>query len=111
MSTIPRKRRPIAGKQTKNPEPLAHPTGVGSEAAEGIHGVGTTADLDANTALEGRSTGVSFRDGAKRAGSEPLPIERSIEHKSGYGGEGGAPRNSADERECLDADGRLKSED
>jgi hypothetical protein len=111
MSTIPRKRRPIAGKQTKNSEPLAHPTGVGSEAAEGIHGIGTTADLDANTALEGRSTGVSFRDGAERAGSEPLPIERSIEHKSGYGGEGGAPRTSADERECLDADGRLKSED
>jgi hypothetical protein len=111
MSTIPRKRRSIARKQTENPEPLARPTGVGSEAAEGIHGVGTTADPDANTPLEGRKTGVSFRDGAMRAGSEPLPLERTVEHKPGYGGEGGAPRTSADERECLDADGRLKSED
>ena len=110
MSTIPRKRRPIAGKQTENPEAHARPTGVGSEAAEGIHGLGTTAGPDANTALEGRSTGVSVRDGATRAGSEPL-LERSVEHKPGYGGEGGAPRTSADERECLDADGRLKSED
>jgi hypothetical protein len=109
MSTIPPKRKPIAGKQTENPEPLAHPLGGGSEAAEGIHGLGSTAGPDADTALEGRSTGVSVRDGAKRAGSEPL-LERSVEHKPGYGGEGGAPRTSADQRECLDADGKLTSE-
>ncbi len=111
MSATPRKKRPIAGRQTENPEALPRPTGVGSEAAEGIHGVGTTADPYANTPLEGRSTGVCFRDGAMRAGSEPLPPETSVQHKPGYGGEGGAPRTSADERECLDADGRLKSED
>jgi hypothetical protein len=34
-----------------------------------------------------------------------------VEHRPGYGGEGGAPRTSADERECLDADGKLESED
>jgi hypothetical protein len=109
MSTIPPKRRPLDAKPAENPEPLTHPLGGGSEAAEGIHGLGTTAGPDANTALEGRSTGVGVRDGVKRAGSEPLR-ERSIEHKPGYGGEGGAPRTSADERECLDADGRLESE-
>ena len=110
MSTIPPERRPIAGKRTEESKPRAHPLGGGSEAAEGIHGLGTTAGPDANTALEGRSTGISVRDGARRAGSEPL-LERSVEHKPGYGGEGGAPRASADERECLDADGKLESED
>ena len=110
MSTIPPKRRPIVGKQTESTERLAHPLGGGSEAAEGIHGLGTTAGPEANTTLEGRSTGVGVRDGADRAGSEPLR-ERSVEHRPGYGGEGGAPRTSADERECLDADGKLESED
>jgi hypothetical protein len=28
--------------------------------------------------------------------------ERSTEHKSGYGGEGGRPRTSSDERQSLD---------
>jgi len=110
MSTIPPNKTPIPGKQTESSAPRAHPLGAGSEAAEGIHGLGTTAGSDAHTALEGRSTGVSVRDGANRAGSEPL-LERSVEHKPGYGGEGGAPRTSSDERECLDADGRLESED
>jgi hypothetical protein len=110
MSTIPPKRRSIPRKQTESSEPRAHPLGSGSEAAEGIHGLGTTAGPDASTALESRSTGVSVRDGAKRAGSEPL-LERSVEHRPGYGGEGGAPRTSSDERECFDADGRLESED
>jgi len=109
MSTVPPKRRPTAGKETERSERLAHPLGGGSEAAEGIHGLGTTAGPDASTTLEGRRTGVSERDGAERAGSEPL-LERSVEHRPGYGGEGGAPRTSADERECLDADGTLKSE-
>jgi hypothetical protein len=106
---MPPKKRPIASKQTENPESLSHPLGAGSEAAEGIHGLGSTTGPDADTALDGRTTGVSARDGAVRAGSEPLR-DRSVEHTSGYGGEGGAPRTSADERECLDADGRLKGE-
>lgn len=46
------------------------PTGAGSEAAAGIHG----------------------------AGSEPL-VGREVVHKSGYGGEGGRPRTSSDQRE------------
>ena len=110
MSTIPPERRSIASEQTASSERLAHPLGSGSEAAEGIHGLETTAGPDASTTLEGRSTGVSVRDGAKRAGSEPL-LERSVEHSPGYGGEGGVPRTSSDERECFDADGKLESED
>jgi len=53
-------------------------TGAGNEAAAGIHG---------------KNDGGN----AKRPGSEPLD-ERKNEHKSGYGGEGGAPRTSSDQR-------------
>lgn len=109
MSTIPPKRMPESRKQSET-DALGHSLGAGSEAAEGIHGVGITSDPAADTALGARSTGVNSRDGAMRAGSEPLR-ERSVEHRSGYGGEGGAPRTSADEREHLDANGQLESED
>lgn len=53
-------------------------TGAGNEAAAGIHGTN-----------DGGS--------GKRPGSEPLD-ERKNEHKSGYGGEGGSPRTSSDQR-------------
>ena len=108
--TIPRKRVPPSEKPPVNSGRLGHPLGAGSEAAEGIHGVGVAPRPGDRTALEVRSTGVNARDGAARAGSEPL-LDRSVEHKPGYGGEGGAPRTSANEREHLDADGRLASED
>ena len=110
MSTIPPKRRPTAGEQTVNSEQHGHSLGGESEAAEGIHGVGSTTGTGADTDLEGRTSGVSVRDGAKRAESEPL-LERSVQHKSGYGGERGAPRTSSDQREHFDAEGRLKGED
>jgi hypothetical protein len=58
-------------------------TGAGGEAAQGIH--------DANE-------GGSPRGGAPRRGSEPLE-GREQEHKGSYGGEGGAPRTSSDQRE------------
>lgn len=53
-------------------------TGAGNEAAAGIHATN-----------EGGS--------AVRPGSEPLE-NRENEHKSGYGGEGGEPRTSSDQR-------------
>jgi hypothetical protein len=56
------------------------PTGAGSEAAEGIHGATT----------EGEA--------GDRAGSEPL-ADREKEHRSGYGGAGGKPVKSSDQRE------------
>ncbi|HEX4683380.1 MAG TPA: hypothetical protein VH277_11760 [Gemmatimonadaceae bacterium] len=92
------------------PKKQTHSLGAGSEAAEGLHGVGVKVDCGADSALEARNTGVGMRDGAMRAGSEPLR-ERSLEHTPGYGGEGGAPRTSSDEREHLRADGTLEGEE
>jgi hypothetical protein len=75
-------------------------TGVGSEASEGMHNAqqeGGRSEGDA-TGLSGQETGRSTRDGGKRAGSEPL-AEEGDQHRSGYGGAGGAPVTSSDERE------------
>jgi len=99
-----------ADEETEDSKPLGRALGAGSEAAEGIHGVGITPIPGAETALEARRTGTGKRDGAERAGSEPL-LDREVEHRSGYGGEGGAPRTSADEREHIDDSGRILSED
>lgn len=109
MSNIPPKQTPNR-RRRRSDRGRGHALGAGSEAAEGIHGVGITADPGANSALDVRATGVGMRDGALRAGSEPLR-DRALEHKSGYGGEAGAPRTSADEREHFAADGTLESED
>jgi hypothetical protein len=43
------------------------------------------------------------------AGSDPLE-ERTMEHESGYGGKGGEPRVSSDQRETTDEDGSLRAE-
>ena len=78
------------------------PIGVGAEAAEGIH----DADMvggHMRTGLGHRTTGRSVREGAERSGSEPLR-ERASVHESGYGGKGGAPRTSSDEREVAEHD-------
>lgn len=80
--------------------PRAHrgPIGVGSDAAEGIHDVDMVGG-HIRTGLEHRTTGRSVRTGAERVGSEPLR-ERSWVHESGYGGKGGAPRTSSEDREA-----------
>lgn len=78
------------------------PTGAGSEAAEGIHGMGTHAAGE-RSGLDGRATGRSFRAGAERSGSEPLRGRTSL-HESGYGGRGGEPRTSSDQRESAGQD-------
>lgn len=76
------------------------PTGLGSEAAEGIHGM--SADIPGErSGLDDRETGRSFRAGAARSGSEPL-LGRTWVHESGYGGKGGEPRTSSDERESSE---------
>ncbi len=75
----------------------ATPTGAGSEAAEGIHGMGTHTASE-RSGLDDRETGRSFRAGAERSGSEPL-LGRTSLHVSGYGGRGGEPRTSSDQRE------------
>jgi hypothetical protein len=66
-------------------------TGSGAEAAEGVHAAG--GDRDAAK----RKT-VDSDEIAERTGSEPLPDARAGEHRSGYGGSGGAPVESSDTR-------------
>ena len=80
--------------------------GVGSEAAQGIHGAGISADRENERGSQIRRRGAS----PSRVGSEPLH-HRSVEHKSGYGGEGGAPRTSSHERQQLGADGVTQGEE
>ena len=86
-------------------EAKGKPTGAGAEAAEGVH---TTDDREPSdrSALEDVDTGRTKFDEAtvQRAGSEPIQRER--EHKSGYGGDGGAPKTSSDRREPLEPEGR-----
>ena len=63
-------------------------TGAGAEGAQGIHDAQTqkgTLDHDQ-------------REQAGMSGSEPLQ-DRGSEHKGSYGGEGGSPRVSSDQRE------------
>jgi hypothetical protein len=85
------------------------PTGTGSEAAEGIHGSETRREGE-RSGLDSRETGRSFRAGAERSGSEPL-VERGWVHESGYGGKGGTPRTSSDEREAAERAGGASSAD
>ena len=69
-------------------------TGMGAEGAQGIHDVkGQRGTLDQEQ-----------REQAGMSGSEPLE-GRGSEHKPSYGGEGGKPRTSSDQRENRDYDG------
>ena len=80
-------------------------TGAGAEAAEGIHSADGGRDPSDRTALESQPTGRAdapagraTRRNQEPAGSEPL-IDRETEHRSGYGGSGGQPVSSSDQRE------------
>lgn len=64
--------------------------GAGTEASEGIHEASEAGNEEGGTTAQG--------DGQDdRAGSEPM---RGSEHQhvSGYGGEGGKPKTSSDQR-------------
>ena len=104
MPKIPPKKKRTNGerKHSKRSRPL----GVGSEAAQGIHGAGISADRENERGVQIRRRGAS----PSRVGSEPLH-HRSVEHTSGYGGEGGAPRTSSHERQQLGADGTTQGEE
>ena len=88
-------------------EESSRETGAGAEAAEGLHKARGGQPED-RTALQDVDTGRSRFDEAtvERAGSEPIRRER--EHKSGYGGEGGAPKTSSDRREPLEPEGHAE---
>ena len=78
--------------------PVDYPLrGMGADAAEEINDMGTHIEGE-RSGLDDRHTGHSFREGAERAGSEPL-TGRTWLHESGYGGRGGEPRTSSDHRE------------
>lgn len=78
--------------------------GAGGEAAEGIHGAKT----DGRDESAGSSVGATAGQGERgQKGSEPLDAERKQEHRSGYGGSGGRPVQSSDQREVPhEADGK-----
>lgn len=78
MTHRPEKKEPV--RQEKS-------TGAGAEAAE--------RPRPAEKGGDGRNKRTSGETG--RPASEP--ITRTTEHKGGYGGEGGAPRTSTDQRE------------
>jgi hypothetical protein len=86
-------------------------THAGAEAAVGMDAVsgqrgGELSRSDENAV---RKPAKQSADAMKHPGSEPLE-ERTMEHESGYGGKGGQPRVSSDERESTDEDGSLRSE-
>lgn len=73
-------------------------TGAGSEAAAGIRRVSAAKRSGRDTTP--RDVDPAQDAGTTRAGSEPL-IDRNVVHESGYGGKGGRPRTSSDQREGL----------
>lgn len=82
-------------------------TGIGAEAAEGMHASrerGPRHEKAAGDVDTGRSRHDEATVDPDPAGSEPLGRER--EHKSGYGGDGGTPKTSSDQREPLEPEGR-----
>jgi hypothetical protein len=77
-------------------------TGAGGEAAEGIHGASGDRDAAAKSSVDSQPTGRADKQtdssAEERTGSEPL-VDRQTEHRSGYGGSGGEPVSSSDQRE------------
>lgn len=71
-------------------------TGAGAEAAEGLHASKGQSQHD-KSALTNKATGREGSGEEDRKGSEPM--NRTKEHKGSYGGEGGTPRTSSNERE------------
>ena len=71
-------------------------TGAGAEAAEGVHGANAEGARDERDKTSIAADGSGTEKGRK--GSEPLE-ERGNEHRSGYGGSGGKPVTSSDQRE------------
>jgi hypothetical protein len=97
---------------TPGASPAGKSLGMGGEATEAMHaleqqaGGGAPPDPHAasqqNAAATGRGGGEDAGD-TDRAGSEPLGRQR--EHVPSYGGMGGVPRTSSDQREPADPEG------
>ena len=95
--------------QSPGAQPAGKSLGMGAEAVEAVHAeqqdrAGRPADPAAATQQDAAATGRGAdAGGADRAGSEPLG--RTREHVPSYGGMGGAPRTSSDQREPADPEG------
>ena len=75
-------------------------SGAGSEAAQGIHAAASDNREQQRTGGRTMSTGQRQPGEAGWSGSEPLE-QTSQPHTSGYGGQGGEPRTSSDQREAT----------
>ena len=86
-------------------------THAGAEAAEGIEAVSGQRGGEATRSTEGtvRPPAKPAAEKMQHPGSEPLE-QRATEHESGYGGKGGEPRVSSDQRERTSDDGSLRSD-
>jgi hypothetical protein len=98
-------------RQSPGAQPAGKSLGMGSESVENFHALqqeeqagdaATAAGTEQNLAATGRG-GPGGGDLPDRAGSEPLGRQR--EHVPSYGGLGGVPRVSSDQREPADARG------
>ena len=74
------------------------PTGAGAEAAEGTHNATQPRAPSQNSGVGAAADQPGDPDDGDRRGSEPLS-GRTDEHVSGYGGAGGTPKESSDQRE------------
>jgi hypothetical protein len=78
-------------------------TGAGAEAAEGMHATEGRSQND-KSALSNKAIGREGSGEQDRNASEPM--DRTKEHKGSYGGEGGSPRTSSDQRESHGSGGK-----
>lgn len=72
-------------------------TGAGAEAAEGTHNAMRPRAPGESSGVDAAADQLGDADSSRR-GSEPL-TGRTQEHVSGYGGAGGKPKTSSDQRE------------
>ena len=89
----------LEGDEGKRTSASQESTGAGAEATEGMHATKGQSRHD-KTALANKPTGRSGSGDEERNASEPM--DRTKEHKGSYGGEGGSPRTSSNERESPD---------
>jgi hypothetical protein len=83
-------------------------TGAGAEAAQGVHAASGGREQE-RAGINTTTTGQPQPGQPGWSGSEPLE-GTSQPHTSGYGGEGGRPRTSSDQRELTVDRGREEGE-
>lgn len=98
-------------KDPKRQPKASTSTNAGAEAAQGLKAVSGQRGSEPTRSDERavKQPAKSSADKLAHPGSEPLE-QRSTEHESGYGGKGGEPRVSSDQRESTKTDGSLRSE-